>query len=108
MSNIEQQRELKISGYVHPTENIPNNNNINPYKSFNTEKKDYTYIPYNNKGIYATFTDKNRSIKGCPDCGGDAIYICDCELRDKQCSKGHIWYYDKSFNIKRDDPHKDE
>ena len=108
MSNIEKiRKEAKIAGYVHPTENKPSNS-TNSYKIFNTEKKDTDYSTSKSKSHYATFTDKDSISKVCPDCGGNALYICDCEFNDKQCSNGHVWYIDKFGSIKRNDPHEDE
>ena len=108
MSNIEKdRRELKISGYVHPTSN---NSVYNPYKTFNTENKSTNYATTKKKSAYATFTDQESVQKQsnvCPDCDGVALYVCDCELKDKQCYKGHVWYTNKSGQIKRGDPHDD-
>ena len=96
-------RDIKINGYVHPVENIPKKpNNKNPYKTFNTEKKDTDYVSSKNKSVYATFSDKEF---GCPECGGEELYVCNCDLNDKQCSNGHVWYTDKSGQIKKGDPH---
>ena len=107
MSDIKN-REMKITGYIHPTENT-SNNSINTYKIFNTEEKNTDYTTSRKKGGgYATFTDKNSIPKGCPECGGEALYVCDCELKDKQCYNGHIWYIDKYCHIKKGDPHEDE
>jgi hypothetical protein len=107
MSTIEKAREdLKISGYVHPT--TDNSTSINPYKTFNTESKKDDYATARKKSAYATFTDKEIVVamaQGCPDCGRDALYECDCELKDKQCSNGHVWYVNKSGHIKKGDPH---
>lgn len=107
MSNIEKaRRELKISGYVHPT--AKPSGSFNPYKTFNTESKKSDYETAKNKSCYATFTDKESVTNGCPTCGGDALYVCECELKDKQCSKGHVWYLNKSGHIRKGDPHDDE
>jgi hypothetical protein len=116
MSDIDKvSRDMKINGYVHPVENIPKkpNNSNNPYKTFNTEKKDTDYVSSNNKSVYATFSDKKDTPKKdtpkeCPDCGGEAYYCCDCDLNDQQCANGHIWYTDRSGKIKRGDPHENE
>ena len=108
MSDIEKmQRETTISGYVHPPENIPSSskNNMNRYKTFNAENKNTYYVSATNKSVYAKFSDKDTIPKGCPDCGEEALYECDCELKDKQCAKGHVWYIDKSGHIKKGDPH---
>ena len=103
MPNIETNRkELHISGYVHP---VSTSSNKNAYKTFNTESKNDDYATSKSKSAYATFTDKQSTSKGCPDCGGDALYECNCELKDKQCSKGHVWYINKDGHIKRGDPH---
>ena len=105
MSNFDKSRQdIKINGYVHPIEHITkkSNNKNNPYKTFNTEKKDTDYVSCKNKSSYATFSDKEF---GCPVCGGESLYVCNCELNDKQCSNGHVWYKDKSGRIKNEDPH---
>lgn len=108
MSEFDKSRDIKINGYVHPVENIPKKpkNSNNPYKTFNTEKKNTDYVSSKNKSAYATFSDK-ETLKGCPECGGDALYVCNCELNDNQCAKGHVWYTDKSGQIKKGDPHDD-
>jgi len=109
MSSIENARkELQISGYVHPT--TTKSVNKNAYKTFNTESKD-DYRSSSSKPSYATFTDKDTTVKqlnDCPYCGGVAMYICDCVLKDKQCSKGHVWYINKSGHIKKGDPHEND
>ena len=108
MSDIEKiRRETTIAGYVHPIENT-SKNNTNRYKTFNAEKKGTDYVTAKNKSAYAKFTDNETIPKGCPDCGGQALYVCDCELKDKQCDKGHVWYIDKSGHIKKGDPHENE
>ena len=111
MSEFDKSRQdIKINGYVHPVENIhkkPSNNN-NPYKTFNPEKKGTDYLSSKNKSVYATFSDKEvlkETSNVCPQCRGEALYICNCELRDKQCEKGHVWYTEKSGHIKTGDPH---
>ena len=109
-NNIESARkELKISGYVHPTDIVPKT--VTQYKTFNTESKGENYGNSKHKSGYATFTDNEYTdnyAKGCPDCGNDALYECDCVLKDKQGSNGHVWYTDKSGHIKRGDPHENE
>lgn len=109
MSNIEKSRkELKIPGYVHPTNT--KSSNLNSYKTFNTESKS-DYTSSKSKSAYATFADKdtstsNKQSNGCPDCGGEALYVCDCLFKDKQCSKGHVWYINNSGHIEKGDPHE--
>jgi hypothetical protein len=49
-----------------------------------------------------------KQSNGCPDCGGEALYVCDCEFKDKQCSNGHVWYVNSKSVIKRGDPHENE
>lgn len=109
MSNIEKSRSnLQISGYVHPDE-VQHANTIPVYKSFNTESKKDDYISSKPKSVYATFTDKESLEKiNCPQCKGEAMYECNCELKDKQCSKGHVWYVDNKGVVKQEDPHEDE
>jgi hypothetical protein len=107
MSSIENSRkDLKIDGYVHPTEKL--NTSYNPYKTFNTDNKKSDYETAKTKSGYATFTDKESVSKQsnlCPECGIEAMYICSCELKDKQCPKGHVWYVNKSGNVINKDPH---
>jgi hypothetical protein len=94
MSSIENSRkDLKISGY-------------NPYKTFNTENKNSNYEKSNTKSVYSTFTDKESVSNGCPECGGEAMYICECEFKDKQCSKGHVWHINKYGSVTTGDPHE--
>lgn len=106
MSNIEKARsELKISGYVHP---VKPSIVYNPYKTFNTESKQSEYQSVKKKSLYSTFTDKESYFKkgnGCPECGEEALYVCDCDCNDKQCSNGHVWFINKSGQIENGDPH---
>ena len=84
MSNIEKaRRNLKIVGYQHPAE-VVSFNNKKLYKTFNSEKKDdYTKsIPISG---YATFS--NKQDKGCPQCGRDSLYECDCPLKTNNVIK---------------------
>jgi hypothetical protein len=109
-NNIEKARaDLQISGYVHPTTANPSTGKKS-YKSFNTESKKEDYMSSKAKSKYATFTDKNsvKQSNGCPDCGGEALYVCECEFNDKQCSKGHVWYINGKGHIKHGDPHENE
>lgn len=106
-NNIKQTRDnLHISGYVHPTTSNSYSSK-STYKFFNTESKKDDYISSKPKSIYATFNDKNTTKQDnkCPDCGGEALYACDCEFNDKQCIKSHIWYTNKEGEIKLGDPH---
>lgn len=111
MSNIEKaRRNLKISGYQHPTE-VVSVVNKKSYKTFNSEKKEDDYVKPKPRSGYATFSDKpesNKQYKGCPQCGRDVLYECDCPLKDKQCEKGHVWYVNRDGHIKSGDPHEDE
>lgn len=106
MSNIENcSNKLKITGYIHPIKPISNKS---IYKTFNTESKQNAYLSAKTKYAYATFTDKNSYMKQshvCPECGEDALYKCDCEFKDKHCSKGHIWYINTKGYIEKGDPH---
>lgn len=108
MSEIEKARQnLKISGYQHPTEIIAPTS-TKQYKSLNTESKEKNYVSASNKSIYATFTPKdpsNPDNQSCPLCGEDALYECECKYKDKQCSKGHVWYINKEGKIQNGDPH---
>lgn len=113
MSNIEKARaNLQISGYVHPTSSNPSSTK-SVYKSFNTESKKEDYISSKPKSAYATFTEKeeeernnnSKQANGCPDCGEEALYVCNCKFEDKQCSNGHVWYINSKGRIKRGDPH---
>lgn len=110
-NNIEKSRkDLTISGYVHPTSSNSSTSSTSKstYKSFNTEsKKNDDYVSSKPKSEYATFTDKEsaKQANGCPDCGGEALYLCNCKYKDKQCSEGHVWYTNSKGLIKRGDPH---
>lgn len=107
MSKIESSRkDLKINGYVHPTEIVAKQ--TGKYKTFDTENKNEDYVSAVHRSTYATFTDKDYTDnynKICPECGDAALYECECKLKDRQCSKGHVWYIDKSGFIKKGDPH---
>jgi hypothetical protein len=108
MSTIEKSRaDLKISGYVHPTSSASSSTK-NSYKSFNTDSKKNDYISSRPKSAYAKFTDKDsiNQANGCPECGKDALYACECEFHDKQCSNGHVWYINRKGKIKLGDPHE--
>lgn len=111
MSDIEQaKRKLDICGYVHPTNS--NSSKDKKYMTFdteNTEKKSYeSSTKYSD---YATFTDKDskKSLEklslSCPECGGTALYVCNCKYKDKQCGKGHVWYINSKKQIIKGDPH---
>ena len=41
----------------------------------------------------------------CPECGGTALYVCNCKYKDKQCGKGHVWYINSKKQIAKGDPH---
>ena len=41
----------------------------------------------------------------CPECGGTALYVCNCKYKDKQCGKGHVWYINSKKQIVKGDPH---
>ena len=111
MSDIEQARQkIDSCGYVHPT-NIKSAKD-KKYMTFdteNTEKKSYesslTYCSY------AKFTDKDSKENfkklslSCPECGETSLYVCDCKYKDKQCSKGHVWYINSKKQIIKGDPH---
>ena len=82
------------------------------YKTFDTEtteKKDYG-SSLSNTG-YATFTDKDftktqqKKRMTCPECGSVALYVCNCERKDKQCENGHVWHFNKDGQIVSGDPH---
>ena len=105
MSDIER-KNLSIVGYQHPTEiSITNpKKGTKKYKTLNTESKEKDYISSRPKSNYAKFTD-NISQNACPECGDDALMECNCELKDKQCSKGHVWYINKYGYITKGDPH---
>lgn len=105
MSNIENARkDLKISGYVHPTEIITPLDK-NTYKVFNTESKKEDYVSVKPQNTYAIFSNKTGHPNGCPECGEEALYVCDCDKKDKQCSKGHVWYINSTGHITKGDPH---
>lgn len=110
MSEIESaRRKLQISGYQHPTEIIPKKSK--QYKIFNTESKTNDYTKPSKFFSYATFTDKESEQKLykqsniCPVCRLDALYVCDCQYADKQCSNGHVWFINKNNNVSIGDPH---
>lgn len=103
MSNMPTSREkLHISGYVHPSETIPAVKN--EYKIFNTESDEKDYVSVKAKPVYAVFSDK-QSFNMCPTCGEKALYVCNCELKDKQCANGHVWHINKEGKITKGDPH---
>lgn len=104
-NNIETDRkDLQIKGYVHPSEIITSSES-NIYKTFNTESKKGDYTSANQPNTYATFSENSTQPAGCPVCGEEALYVCNCEKKDKQCSKGHVWHINKSGHITKGDPH---
>ena len=107
MSDIENDRKkLSIIGYNHPTEIAVTNpkKGNKKYKTLNTESKEKDYVSSKQKSNYAKYTDKvDQNI--CPDCGDNALMECNCVLKDKQCSKGHVWYFNKDDSITLGDPH---
>lgn len=105
MSRIEEaRRKLQISGYQHP-ETIKYSSD-KKYKVFNSED----YKTSTDKPKYATFSEKKDSENvvnknNCLVCEEEYLYVCDCEMKDKQCKNGHVWFEDKSGDIKEGDPH---
>lgn len=109
MSDIERaRRQLQISGYVHP-ENT-NTSKSKRYKIFDSQNKEKkSYMSSLNFDHYATFSEKKSQqnlLMICPVCGGQAMYECSCKYKDKQCSKGHIWYINLNGKIAKGDPHE--
>ena len=99
MSN---ENKTSVIGYEHPSDLILTNNK--KYKTFNNENDGNTYVSSAKKSNYIRYTD-NKSQNLCPECGEEALYECKCENKDKQCSNGHIWYFNKEGFIIKGDPH---
>lgn len=109
MSDIEKaRRQLEIAGYQHPEKIITVTDKL--YKTLDTETEGKKYESVSkNTGGYATFTSKEdikELSKQCPICGKQALYACECELDDKQCENGHIWFTNKDKQIQIGDPHE--
>lgn len=109
MNDIERaKQQLASSGYVHPSNT--NSSADKKYKTFNSEEK--TKNVYNSSAAssdYAKFTEKEETLSlGCPICGEDALYACNCEFRDKACKNNHVWYINKDGKITEGDPHENE
>lgn len=105
MSDINKAREsLDKCGYQHP-ETI-NKKADKIYKTFNpdTDSKD-PYIKQKKSSIYATFSEKELG-SNCPKCGDTAMYICNCEHKDKACKNNHVWFIDINGTIQNGDPHE--
>ena len=66
----------------------------------NTEDTKKNYTSSTQKSNYAKFTDNS-----CPECAENAIMECGCDFKDRQCSKGHVWYTSKKGIIIKGDPH---
>ena len=116
MTDIEKAKnKLKISGYQHPTE--VTQNKTERYKTLNTVSKNATYSISRYKSKYATFTEENTpdnelnikfDLSLCPKCKSKAMYACECELKDRQCLNGHVWYVNNSGQVVVEDPHDDD
>lgn len=105
MNQEDVDRKLAEMGYEHPSEN---NSTNNPYKVYQ-EKGDNPYTSFSGGG-YATFNSKSltdNSLDVCPVCDTKAMYMCDCEMDDRMCKNGHVWYCDKNGKIIQKDPHGD-
>ena len=97
-------KKIENIGYNHPTEIILNNRGNKKYKTFNNDSKEIDYVSSQIKSKYAKFTDE-KSQKICPECQEVALMECNCEKKDKQCSNGHIWYFNTNGSIIKGDPH---
>lgn len=115
MSDIEKaRRKLQISGYEHPTNTTQYNSE--KYKTLDTESTHAKYITSRYKPKYATFSEQETvsettpklDLSTCPKCKNKAMFACNCPLKDKQCSNGHVWYINNSRQIAVGDPHEDE
>lgn len=106
MGDIEKARQqLSECGYQHPETNIYSNTKL--YKTFDTEAKKEAYKKPQISSCYAKFTDKDMSFElDCPKCGDKALYMCNCEFKDKQCKNGHVWFTNTNGKIQNGDPHE--
>ena len=108
----DERKKLNIPGYQHPTE-IVSVTHGKLYKTFNDKVKDYNKQVHTS--VYSTFSDKQentksdatKSFSSCPVCTRQALYECECVLKDKQCEKGHVWYIENG-SVYKGDPHIDE
>lgn len=102
----EPRRPDTIPGYEHPENNSTISRNTGIYKTFTEGKKPKKNEKFGNtqgKTQYSIIS--TESIETCPECSQSAVYICNCAFSDKRCDKGHIWYTDRSGQIKIGNPH---
>lgn len=113
-SDIEKARNnLNISGYVHPDSTTFFTSSVKDkyykvYDEENTDKKSYDKAGPSSSKKYSSFSEKISELYSCPECGEKAKYTCDCELEEKECKKGHIWYKNKEGKICMGDPHAND
>jgi hypothetical protein len=109
---MSEKKNLEIQGYEHP--NNLNYSGNKKYKIFNSESeyKKNNYVTSKNWEEYSTFNGEeynyNTTLEksnSCPKCKNEALYSCNCNYKDKQCSKGHVWYINNNNEIQLGDPH---
>lgn len=87
---MEDRKDLKIPGYVHPdnTTSLSNKNTI--YKLFNENTEETEFKNNKNKQIYSKYTviDKNTYII-CNKCGNSAVFVGNDNMAI--CKNRHKW-----------------
>jgi hypothetical protein len=92
-------RRLVLPGYKHPEEPTATTR-TNIYKTFSEKNTDFGTTIKGKK--YATISLETEK---CPKCNSEIIHKCQCSFSDKKCSKGHIFYIDRTGETKMGNPH---
>lgn len=112
--SLEKARNQEIKGYVHPT-NVNNCNRDARYKTFddgnNKKIKKMNKVKGVNSGpAYVAYGEPPNDLPEflCPTCPekSPAVVTCPCVNNDMRCVQGHVWYIDRSGNVRVGDPHK--
>lgn len=97
-------RPDNIPGYIHPDDNTYSRSNIYKTYSDNGPKPGYGYsLP--GGACYATMSFDEQVSENCPQCGKQAVILCNCVYNEKTCEDGHTWYTDREGNTKFGNPH---
>lgn len=103
-------RPENIAGYVHPDNKTFSKKSI--YKTFTEgpkpkgKEKFGKTIGGSHYVNYGDIIDEKDVIEEnfCPTCQGQYVSISKCVYNFKTCSKGHVWYLDRTGDIKLGNP----